>query len=67
MRWRFTLLWIGRSNLRLSERSPIDNLFFVTSASSPPWGRGPRSNYGAYVASRLLDVDDLYSASLVPI
>src|SRR6516165_6189002 len=45
--------------------SPIDSLFFVTSASSPPWGRGPRINCGAVkaedVAARLLDVDDLGS------
>ena len=27
--------------------SPIDSLFFVTSASSQPWGRGPRTNCGA--------------------
>ena len=42
--------------------SPIDNLFFVTSASSPPWGRGPRINCGAVkrkTRRRLFDVDYL--------
>src|SRR5260370_12660810 len=39
---------ISRSTPRVFlKSSPIDNLFFVTSASSPPWGRGPRPNCGA--------------------